>query len=201
MSTPARGRTFTMLDAMRLRRSSVTATSTKCPPQCVLYFAFPFAMSTIPFLTMPDTTILYCAMAFLSEVCQTNFNHGFPVQRSAKVMHEEVIQPINFQTMFVWIRSLRRHHVVNQSKFLAIMVLWDKPPNYFFQFFFLFRNLLWIGTIFCLSTVERLVAFESAKCNQSYVSDLPLRGFQFHPRLVLVLARVHMWPVSFNCFS
>ena len=113
----------------------MTATSTKCPPQCVLYVAFLFAMSTIPFLTMPDTKILYCAMEFLSEVCQTDFNHGFPVPRSAKVMHDDVIQPINFQAMFVWIRSLRRHHAVNQSKFLAIIVLWDKPQTISFNFF------------------------------------------------------------------
>lgn len=126
----------------------MTATSTKCPPQCVLYVACPFAMSTIPFLTMPDATILYCAMAFLSEVCQTNFNHGFPVQRSAKVMHEEVIQPINFQTMFVWIRSLRRHHVVNQSTFLAIIVLWDKPQTISFNFFLSQLAMNWSNFLF-----------------------------------------------------
>lgn len=148
MSIPARGRTLTMLDAMRLRRSSVTATSTKCPPQCVLYVAFPFAMSTIPFLTMPDTTILYCAMAFLSEICQTNFNHGFPVPRSAKVMHEEVIQPIKFQTMFVWIRSLPRHHVVNQSQFRVIIVWWDKPQTISLKGLFSFATCYELEQIF-----------------------------------------------------
>ena len=140
MSTPARGRTLTMLDAMRLRRSSVTATSTKCPPQCVLYVAFPFAMSTIPFLTMPDTTILYCAMAFLSEICQTNFNHGFPVQRSAKVMHEEVIQPISFQ---ICVDSLSSSASCCESiKIPGYHGFVGQTPNYFFQFFFFFRNLL-----------------------------------------------------------